>query len=134
MENKYYTPEIEEFHVGFECEKMIPHTNGGHQISLVNTDQKPFIVRDVFDIPRDRATLSWFRVKYLDKKDIESLGWKLVWNEKSLTFQLGKYILDFWYSTLQLQIVHGDANIIFKGCIKNKSELKRIMKQLKIVQ
>jgi hypothetical protein len=120
MENKYYRPEISEFHIGFECEKIIPHTNGGHQISLANLDQKPFIVRDAFDIPRDRVTLSWFRVKYLDKEDIESL-------------KLPNYVTINHILNNTWEIVGTNARI-FRGDIKNKSELKRLMKQLNILQ
>lgn len=64
--NKYYTPEIEEFHIGFE-----------YEFNVGNTTWTKFI----FDLDRPDKVLEnfklnpqLFRVKYLDKEDIESLG------------------------------------------------------------
>ena len=61
--SEYYTPEIEEFHVGFECEYKEPDEEAFESDELTERD-----VAYLLAYP-DRA-----RVKYLDKEDIESLG------------------------------------------------------------
>lgn len=72
-------------------------------------------------------------VKYLDREDIKSLGFELVWNEwNENVYELGKFRLfdnkQFKYLMITEKV---DSNpILFKGTIKNKSELKRILKQM----
>ncbi len=129
---KYYTPEIEEFHVGFEyqvqnyngefgnnilTEDMLIICPGGEE----NNDQ-PFYFK--------RYSLDKFRVKYLNREDIVSLGWI---QRDYDTYDIEGYALelDHEYNTFIYQT--GPRNgTVFKGIIKNKSELKRLMQQLKI--
>jgi len=87
-----------------------------------------------------------FFCKHLDKKDIESLGWKheeLNWDKVSeeRTYKLDKYtILFFGYGItnehlkgrLTIYCNIGTNEIIFDGIIKNKSELNKLMKMLNI--
>lgn len=132
-EKKYYTPEVEEFYVGFECEKVIPHSDGGHQISLTNIEQKPFVIKDVFHIPSNEAECSWFRVKYLDKEDIESLEWNQI-EYDTYQYKNEDFYLEFnpEYKTIIYSKMLG--HWLFSGDIKNKSELSKLMKQLKIMK
>jgi hypothetical protein len=143
MDNKYYTPSIEEFHVGFECEIQ---TSWGfapgvwpeifYEDTLAGHDYDEY--GNVLDLTRT----SMFRVKYLDKEDIESLGFK--YNE----------IYDYWYKFIGqaesievryllkekvMQIIYEDAtdeytkrSFKFNGTIKNITEFKNLMKQLNI--
>lgn len=129
---KYYTPEIEEFCVGFEYEvnlgsdwvrtKLDVNWKLGGETILKLNDNKPV------------------RVKYLDQEDIESLGWKQITKSK--------YSRDF--DDVSYKIYHNEisniciikefqendtyetATSIFNGTIKNKSELKKLLKMLKI--
>lgn len=82
-------------------------------------------------------------LKYLDKSDIESLGWVLAADELSgywMYFNLGNHhlILNLNTEVPEIQIDNGktysDNKIYFVGTIKNKSELSRIMKILNINQ
>ena len=133
MEKKYYTPEIEEFHIGFECE------------TLERDSWKKVEIYDVsFEIDTEELKQKKIRVKYLDKEDIESIGgWEFVKEYKDP----GSYCLDFKKRHTELTlhpaleetmifIEHGsDISIgypVFKGKIKNKSELKTLLKQLGI--
>jgi hypothetical protein len=79
------------------------------------------------------------RVKYLDKIDLEELGWKEfpdtsyfdIKNDDGDNFQIHLHDnLDkgFWF----IQIYNWNSKIIFEGRIKNKSELEILMKQLGI--
>lgn len=166
---KYYTPEIEEFYVGFEYEELIHYFNYTIQESI--QEWKPCIFE--FDdlvygihISKDKTVTnpslylkmfnyeytSWqgdkvepyrtsLRVKYLDKEDIESLGFTITDEElKSYGYYLKGFIgnTELWYAFLKnkndiyitLKNKHYNGNAKFH--IKNKSELKRILKQLQI--
>ncbi len=87
------------------------------------------------------------RIKYLDKSDIESLGWKYtgksidIWFEKEDSFDLGswtahKIILHYGLHDNRLHIYADDPGSgnyeLFRGIIKNKSELIKLMKQIGI--
>src|ERR1700742_1583934 len=74
MENRYYTPEIEEFCVGFECEinPLVPFGKGG----LTELSGK----WEAFKCSNWNSR-RWFnieekRVKLFDRADIESCGFK----------------------------------------------------------
>ena len=71
MDNKYYTPTIEEFHVGFEFESNYV----GFSSDL---KWRKILLNDSHDwfwtTYKQDAVETEFRVKHLDKEDIESLG------------------------------------------------------------
>lgn len=143
--NKYYTPEIEEFHIGFECELMC-EDNGqwGTFIITANTNLSTF---------KEDIELETIRVKYLDREDIEELGFiseyannmvkKTTWfkKDKLLIMALDNKgdVSNIGNSNIILiqELVlknngTGFYNTMFQGIIKNKSELKRLLKQLNI--
>lgn len=134
IKNKYYTPEIEEFHVGFEYqinqqEELYGEITYGNEwiedeydgsFSLLNSD------------------LSRYRVKYLDDKDIESLGFKedtyngvkcFTKNNCQIFFFPHNIIPDCNIVSIDL-FVGEFRNQYFRGLVKNKSELKTILKQI----
>lgn len=147
---KYYTPDREELHYGFEYEfrpripeGMMSHVEqkftyvdwwkkqtigeeGKTLIEKLENHQYPYHLSDVLQYLRDGAV----RVKHLDKEDIESLGWK----------QMG--VRHYENSNKNSLIIHPDGKIIilvsshgtclFDGKIRNKSELKKIMQQIDI--
>ena len=151
MKNKYYTPSIEEFHVGFEYEAEEIVESGTsmywEKYSFEKNDSLEllFKVNDWYSLPR---------VKYLDKKDIESLGFKEetipnCFKEDSLNQGYLKDInekesLLLHYSGetkklfLSKQVVYNEAtdnwytDFLFQGSIKNKSEFKKLLRQLNI--
>lgn len=130
MENKYYTPELDEFYVGFECET---NDDGDWEYYRVKK------YTSLLELDK-LLKLNGIRVKYLDKSDIESLGWDF--NSE----HLGPYLkFKFTNSFRYLYFYAQDNKIIidnggwyednvqyFQGNIKNKSELRRLMKQLGI--
>jgi len=132
---KYYTPKIEEFHVGFEYEVEL---NSGewvkHELSTLselNFEDWSVKQNDV-------------RVKFLDIEDIKSLGWEE---------QYGKYVIDKSTDFPNERIIftllfNGSTNIeIFKTSltsygnhnekmqfkINNKSEFRKLMYQLNVL-
>jgi hypothetical protein len=132
-ESKYYTPNIEEFHVGFEYE------------SLYNDNwEKNTITKQVvssFDDLIDDFNYYSVRVKYLDSSDIEDLGfidaeeitplfpgYKCYFNNK-----LG---LRLYFGSNQKVILRrplSDGIILFRGTVKNKSELKKVLTQIGVL-
>jgi hypothetical protein len=131
-DKKYYIPEIEEFHYGF----IFEYFNGQEYEKRISSLEGPFRNNPTkfFDSEKDK-----FRVKYLDKEDIESLGFKFVKEDK-----FSKY---FKFQNFKLQTVENGTHgiyiaeldedghtLVFRGIIKNKSELKRILKQIGICQ
>jgi hypothetical protein len=166
MEN-YYTPKIEEFHEGFEYEEKNSFGDGTvktiEQYNLAGWEKRifglgiyPYLNRTMTG--RNSKNLpSSVRVKYLDRDDIESLGWSffgcpLKEDLKTCDFPIVYQILEEQKNTMQnrrilatlCQIKEGIYNIFkstepievtmeFKGMIKNKSELKKLMQQLNIL-
>lgn len=150
MDNKYYIPTIDEFHVGFEYEYQDDNKVWStSEITLLDTKISTLV--GIYN--KDFAT----RVKYLDKDDIESLGWKY-YNIKGdyLKYRLGRF--ELWYpvnypqpnikedGTIELieqpiasrefvilDIKYGNDITKVDGIrLNNKSELKVLMKQLNI--
>ena len=78
MENKYYTPEIEEFCVGFEYESRIAGYDDEwtkETTYAMFRDGWESNIDDVLAMYKDGG--DEFRVKHLDSSDIESLGFHL---------------------------------------------------------
>lgn len=124
---KYYTPEIEEFHVGFEFEYL--YRNSWHKNDL----NQPFIHAelDEFQDSLDKVAHAICRVKYLDEQDIEELGFQVEYQADGF-FNLNwnnAFIGSFFEGK---QVVHNVELFNTYFMIKNKSELKRLMKQLGI--
>lgn len=133
---KYYTPEIEEFHVGFEFELWEENLNG--------TDIYNKKVFEEHEDPSYYNNHPGIRVKHLDREDIESFGFKVKSDygagtsyilEDSIRLDTVKHA-GITYSENSVRIfklgIMDFVEKIFDGDIKNKSELKRLMLQLNI--
>lgn len=144
MSKRYYTPEIEEFHKGF--------IHWLHYKGIDSWEVKIF--KGNFKAVERNLNDGRIRVKHLDREDIESLGFEL--HAENKTGYAGQYFwikeaemkgtsrasveeihlifqpLTNWvliWQTMRLNI--GDQeNVRFSGKLKNKSELKRILKQI----
>ena len=120
---KYYTPTIEEFHAGFECEVAIPPLGKWEKHTILPYENFKGIQELLYS--KDKA--AGIRVKCLDKEDIEELGWE--WIDEN-TFYIKKDSLSFnpdnHYLTIT-RIIGNTMGTYFHGTIKNKSELKTLM-------
>lgn len=141
MSDKYYSPEIEEFHVGFEYEyRKSEH----HDFDEVACDLEV----DPIDKLRDDIKNNLIRVKYLDREDIEECGFEFVEDDSVGDgnqrwydlFTKDNYSLSSWYNidgyeslSNKVKIMKKD-NILFDGYLKNKSEFKKILKQVGITK
>ena len=144
---KYYTPSIEEFRVGFECEIL----NGYGEWFKIIFD-KCHLYNDLKFTDKFDNLENAFRVKFLDKEDIESLGFTnkdrnsspsnffkfIKEGHKTKVFEIAPY-WDYGLSKTDtlIRIYVGYLNEypyreIFRGDVKNKSELKKILTQLRI--
>lgn len=137
-EMNYYSPELEEFYVGFECEIL----NGfGNWFPIIIDKSHLFNDIKYCDKFEDNLENS-FRVKVLDKTDIESLGWKETLNNffelisnPSSEYSSGTLLSLNDDNTITLYYHHsgmGGPGYHTRLSIKNKSELKKLMKQLGI--
>lgn len=153
MENKYYAPSLEEFHTGFEYEVFMQNSNTWSKETFYLNKSHIDLVKFV-DIQYDGSNNNLIRVKYLDKEDIESLGFKYIedisegdgnirwWD----LYVLNNYELETygWFDPSKnltsfeknlngkLWIKKNGEVILEDARIKNKSELKFILRCLKI--
>ncbi len=125
--NKYYTPEAGELTIGMEVE-LLHSTNGW--VKYINPDIKPLDANSLKE---------GVRVKFLDREDIESLGWKLQYSENTMWDYYKKEGTDN-------VLYHDKKDLITNGVwikwmnhnnsqwhpsryiLKNKSELSALMK------
>lgn len=124
-ENKYYQPDISEFHIGFEYEvfdeenevwsnKIFPE-----DFICTGTTTEPDLVELFYSGLKDT------RVKYLDRQDIEESGFS---HYKMNIFKKdGITILHQKDNRLE---IFDESDTLFSGKIKNKTELKKLLKQL----
>lgn len=134
---KYYTPELEEFHYGFEYECKFIEKNKG-EVWLKSECGIDFCLGHIGDRDENQIysiSKKAIRVKYLDQEDIESLGFIHIVKNIYTTHIGGDGYLIYKYDN-KIIISYGDiheSDNLFIGIIKNKSELKKLMKQLNIV-
>ena len=130
----HYTPTLDEFHIGFEFEYRTLERGKVVWEKTVcdnyNFDSESWVVIN-------KENLEYRRVKFLDREDIESLGWKFNYQYpglNELNFDLKDLELDYDFNSHYLRICfEGNGDVTrFSGTIKNKSELKRLMVQLGI--
>lgn len=161
LEKKFYVPKISEFHVDFEFEFNGVDCNWNqtgfdkHKILPTKDDYFGLFtlgwVEKIYYKPDDPLE-NWIRVKYLDKEDIEELGWdhdynaEPIPNRKELPVFEG-YIFDTQRENEKCWILYlfsdgvvwidyiykcGGQGYVFKGLIRNKSELKKVMEMVGI--
>tara|TARA_R110000803_G_scaffold78075_2_gene143105 strand:- start:19625 stop:20065 length:441 start_codon:yes stop_codon:yes gene_type:complete len=136
---KYYTPEIEEFHFGFECEIMSSY--GWQKGVWPKVLQEETLNNFDKDIVKQTNT-STFRVKCLDREDIESMGFELQYPDLASSSFINKGIYEAGACSIGLRgdnlvgitIFHHPNASTLVFIIKNKSELKTILKQLGVTQ
>lgn len=124
-EPKYYKPDIEEFHVGFEYERNW-HSRG---------EWKKEVGWQSIHYLMGAIDAGEIRVKHLDIQDILSLGLELVDeidDSEEVTFKWPDNP-DWWLNLDGSRVEIGDIDgLVFCGFVKNKSELKRVIKQVKV--
>jgi hypothetical protein len=152
MENKYYIPEISEFHVGFEFEMKKAEQDEWVKMIYSYLSDYCFDVHWFQDEKKEVHVPDCIRVKYLDNYDVTELGFK-DWRDvrgywtASADTEIFPLINEDYYLNIHMtqNIRNGriilesvfrktaESYIIFDGIIKNKSELKKLLKQLQLI-
>lgn len=144
MENsKYYTPEISDFNIGliYQCLCI-----DGDENDDECWNEFVFGEHDPIDIDCDGWSdnlLSFIseqkiRIKLLNKDDIIGLKWDDValkpyhFEKKDGLYIYGLALLEKDRRVIIYEKINEMTSLIFNGILKNKSELRRLMKQLKI--
>ena len=154
---KYYTPDISEFHVGFEYERMNGYDWECSEIILSDFSGMYCNRNEENEFDEIALHLREVRVKYLDVKDIESFGFTHTtslngYQENFRIEKLFRRLNEDYDSTMWVNVylqyapdihrvaISGDISDgtmgekFFEGIIKNKSELKRLLIQLNIIE
>lgn len=155
-ETKYYTPNITEFCEGFEYEYSYDKGEWIKEKFSVSCGDTDSMAGDWYEFapscPRTEC-----RVKYLDREDIESLGFSELTKEQKdehSTIMIGggsfiridddgniktTIIIQYLFPVISIHLLdekslrgYNKPFVCFKGRIKNKSELKKLMTQLGI--
>ncbi len=137
MENKYYTPSIEDIHVGYECEvygqtttKLIKNVDF-HKVVVglhmevgqkVGINQIPNLIKK-----------GWIKVPYLTKEQIEKEGWKHEYLEKDVhSWSKNGIILTTFEGFTKIRINYKSGYQLFDGDCPSINELRTITKLLNI--
>ena len=155
MDKEYYTPAVEEFHVGFEYEQNYDIVLTAQELAEQEStwDTKVFEVKD-YEFIEHLVKTEYVRVKHLDREDIKSLGWDYTRTQYGLVHRFtrdggvsdmakGTFILVFNSEKFLVTIIFEEENfgipvdsvqrfVLFDGRLENKNELKTLMKWVQI--
>ena len=150
QQNKYYTPDISELHIGYECELLVPKSTDPFVLGRYDdvwvqmSFTKPWRIADV------QKGESQVRTKYLDQSDIESCGWEIdvekekrrknhvtaPYISKGKNGMLSQHGENYMISTIigppTEDSYGGLGQPMYMGPIKSINELRTIMKYLNI--
>lgn len=140
METKYYVPEIEDFHVGFEYEILLPDGKYHKRICGVTGVKHPGLEEYKDEMMAIAHAIT--RVKKLDCDAIRELGWEFIKQHGGtdcFDFELRDFSLsvDFDFrGKIWIRIYDGsdidDEYNYFSGILKNKSDLEKLMKIIEV--
>lgn len=128
MENKYFTPDMEEFHIGYECEistRTIWKSGKFPEILELNSELDEFGKDSLM-----KAAHAILRVPYLTKEQIEAEGWKHYGNN---CFELNPRWFCSWYPEInRLEVYDNENEKNFAGKCKDINTFRKICKLLEI--
>lgn len=142
MENKYFTPSIEDIRVGYECEVnmgLIPGFREGWNKEILNQENTAYYLKF-------GSAKSMFRVPYLTKEQIEAEGW--IYTEYTTVYGFHKTfykVVDHYGVTREIELRYnyetyflsleydcGDRCTLYEGECRCINDFRLIMKMLKI--
>ncbi len=136
MKNKYYSPGISEFHVGFEFQKMDIDTAQWYNEVLKSLDQKFDDMSLVDNIDNEVI-----RVKCLDRKDIEDFDYKIEnighWIIEATKKGMPFHKVKAWFHLNcppVIEVYNDIGNLVYGGICKNKSQFKQILEWTGVIK
>lgn len=150
MENKYFTPDIEDLCIGYECE-LLMNTN----VSIINpTSNAPEFKPFIFEKNKIELLIELYdsiRVPYLTKEQIEAEGWTSFITEykgdivpENMTYTFFRedrnYMLGWNFNTNKITLIIKDPSLVenyyneptFRGECKDINTFRKIIKLLGI--
>lgn len=131
MENKYYTPEIGDLHIGYECEKRLSGEFSEHVDIFLkedattedydkawdkyyNTDAKNYVKHvltfEDFKLLNVLTIRGYIRTPILTKEQIEAEGWKFIKN-MSPHYVVNKFTKRFWHEGIEYTLIKHSLGI-----------------------
>lgn len=139
MENKYFIPDIEDIHIGYECEIHTQYSSelikkvGWHSVKVSYSREMSKYV-GILQCKKLIKT-HHIRVPYLTKEQIEAEGWKE--SDVSGFFDKIDDIRDRWYinwipAQKWLNIGDNENEVDYAGPCKDINTFRKIIKLLEI--
>lgn len=146
MENKYYTPDIEDIKAGYYCQTLHSRFTVIDNVSSYKEEWIDLIIKEFsFESSNNAIEAKTIRTPYLTKEQIEAEGWK--YHADKFLESLGKEPTHFWfvkngfgctfYLNGRIQITNDKMQtmfpvIIFDGVCPSINEFRTICKLLNI--
>ena len=138
MENKYFTPDMEDFHIGYECEISTPtiwKSGKFPEILELNSELDEF-GKDSFM----KAAHAILRVPYLTKEQIEAEGWNkanipivTINNDfYEIPYIKHNFRIDYNFKNNLINILENNGKNLFYGKCKDINTFRKICKLLEI--
>jgi hypothetical protein len=130
MENKYFTPDIEDICIGYEYEHINVKTRDWEKTKIANAKILSYFMHGT-----DKIISSVTRVPYLTKEQIETEGWKFNYNLGDFDYYIKtvndeEYELEFCYKE-RININIGKRTL-YQGKCKDINTFRKIIKLLEI--
>jgi hypothetical protein len=127
MENKYFTPDIEDLCIGYECELLM-----NTDVSILNpTSNAPEFKPFIFEKNKIELLIELYdsiRVPYLTKEQIEAEGWVYV----SMDMCWIKNGIELYFQKDNKIEILDQPNFLFQGECKDINTFRKIIKLLNI--
>ena len=136
MENKYFTPDIEDLYVGYKLEIKGPHDVDWQPVVL----GKDAIWHQFTNLENLGQAMEQLRVPYLTKEDIEDEGWikakapiiTIKHDFYEIPYIKDNFRVDYNFRNNLINIIENNGENLFKGKCKCINEFRKIIKLLEI--
>lgn len=137
MNNKYFTPDLEDLFIGYETTIFTPSEFEQPYYKDIILSKNDLI--EIFTFNGDLRNgqgipLDFLKTSYLTKEDIEKGGWENTYkNFSDFYFEKENYRLLYDFNALDLKVFKNIiSEVIFDGKIKCVNEFRKLIKMLEI--
>ena len=133
MENKYFTPDIEDLYVGYKLEIKGKHDTNWQPVVL----GKDAIWHKFTNLENLGQVMEQLRVPYLTKEQIEGEEWKYLSEgyAEHQAFYKDDFQMSCFYDKHLLKIIKKESSktiVLYQGSCRCINDLKKIIKLLEI--